>query len=107
MKLKATTTSHEQKSNIKPKYNASRDKNSIGILAILFGIFGIHNFLIGYNEEGLIMLGISSAILASGHTAEFVAIVSIIEGIIYTSKSNEYFTKIYVSRKRGWFYYGY
>ena len=49
------------------------------------------------------MLGVSSALLASGHTTGFVGIVSIIEGIIYMSKSNEDFTKTYVSRKRGWF----
>jgi TM2 domain-containing membrane protein YozV len=88
---------------VQPKYDASRDKFGIGITAIFLGIFGVHKFLLGYTKEGLIMMGITLALFVTGHTAEFVAIVSIVEGIIYMSKSKEDFTKTYISRKRGWF----
>ena len=84
-----------------PKYNASSDKIAVGILAICLGAFGVHKFLLGSNKEGLIMLGIS--LLTFGHGMGFMGIVGVIEGLIYLSKSNHDFAKIYVTGKRGWF----
>jgi hypothetical protein len=55
----------------------------------------------GYNKEGLIMLGIS--LLTFGHGIGFMGIVGIIEGLIYLSKSNQDFARIYVAGTRGWF----
>lgn len=86
-----------------PKYNASGDKFVVGIIAVLFGAFGIHKFILGYNKEGLILLGISSILLTFGHSTGFISIIGIVEGIIYMSKSTQDFAKIYVSGKREWF----
>lgn len=86
-----------------PRYNASSDKFAVGILAIFFGRFGIHKFLLGYVREGLILLGVSSGLLIFGHSADLVGIIGIVEGIIYMSKSTQDFAKIYVSGKRKWF----
>jgi TM2 domain-containing membrane protein YozV len=86
-----------------PNYNASRDKFAIAIIAIFLGVFGIHKFLLGYIKEGLIVLSISLILLAVGHSLTLTSFISIIEGIIYMSKSNQDFARIYVSGKRRWF----
>ena len=72
-----------------------------GILAILFGALGIHKFILGYQKEGIIMLVLS--LLSFGFLAGFMAIIGLIEGIIYLSKSDEEFYEIYQAGQRPWF----
>ena len=72
-----------------------------GILGILFGALGIHKFILGYQKEGIIMLVLS--LLSFGFLAGFMAIVGLIEGIIYLSKSDEEFYQIYQVGRRPWF----
>lgn len=72
-----------------------------GILAIFFGALGIHKFILGYQKEGIIMLVLS--LLSFGFLAGFMALVGLIEGIIYLSKSNEQFYQIYQVNRRPWF----
>ena len=72
-----------------------------GILAILFGALGIHKFILGYHKEGIIMLVLS--LLSFGFLAGFMAIIGLIEGIIYLSKSDEEFYQIYQVGQRPWF----
>jgi TM2 domain-containing membrane protein YozV len=84
-----------------PKSNPNAKRIKAGTTAILLGVFGIHKFSLGYNKEGLIMLGIS--LFTGGHGARVMMIVGIVEGVIYISKSNKDFDKIYISKKRGWF----
>ena len=72
-----------------------------GILGILFGALGIHKFILGYQKEGIIMLVLS--LLSFGFLAGFMALVGLIEGIIYLSKSDEEFYQIYQVGQRPWF----
>ena len=72
-----------------------------GIVAILFGSLGIHKFILGYQKEGLVMLVIS--LLSFGFLLGFVALIGIVEGIIYLSKSDEEFFKTYQIGNRPWF----
>lgn len=72
-----------------------------GVLGILLGGFGIHKFVLGYKTEGLIML--LTTILTCFIAGAVWAIIGIIEGIIYLTKSDEEFIKTYVVGKRGWF----
>lgn len=72
-----------------------------GILGILFGALGIHKFILGYNKEGIIMLVLS--LLSFGFLAGLMALVGLIEGIIYLTKSDEEFYEIYQAGKRPWF----
>lgn len=72
-----------------------------GVLAILLGPLGIHKFILGYQNEGLIMLLIS--ILTCGIGAGVMGLIGLIEGIIYLSKSDEEFYFIYQKNKRTWF----
>ena len=72
-----------------------------GVLAILLGPFGIHKFVLGYQNEGLIML--LTSILTCGILAGPMALIGLIEGIIYLTKSDEEFFYIYQENKKPWF----
>jgi len=72
-------------------------KIPVGICAILLGYLGVHKFIRGYTTEGIIQLALG--IITCGLTS----IVSIIEGIIYLTKSDEEFVRTYIQNKKGWF----
>ena len=72
-----------------------------GIVAILFGSLGIHKFILGYQKEGIIMLVVS--LLSFGFLAGLVALVGLIEGIIYLTKSDEEFYQTYQIGSKPWF----
>lgn len=72
-----------------------------GIVAIIFGALGIHKFILGYQKEGLIMLIIS--MLSLGFLAGVVALVGLIEGIVYLTKSDEEFYQTYQVGRKPWF----
>ena len=77
----------------------------IGLYAILFGIFGIHKFLLGYKNAGIIMICIS--LIAGGITCGIatgiMGVIALIEGIIYITKTPEEFKKTYIDNQRAWF----
>lgn len=79
----------------------SNKKILAGILAILFGSLGIHKFILGYTKEGLIMLAVT--LISFGFLGWLVWAVSIIEGIIYLSKTDEDFYQTYQVNKKSWF----
>ena len=68
-----------------------------GICAILVGWLGVHKFILGYTTEGIIQLCIG--IVTCGASS----ILSIIEGIIYLTKSDDEFYETYVVEKKAWF----
>jgi TM2 domain-containing membrane protein YozV len=69
-----------------------------GVLAILLGGLGVHKFILGYTQEGIIQLviGIVSCGAISG-------LIGLIEGIIYLTKTDEEFYQTYQVGKKGWF----
>jgi TM2 domain-containing membrane protein YozV len=76
-------------------------KIAAGICGILLGPLGIHKFILGYTGEGVAMLLIS--VLTCGIGAIPMRIISLIEGIVYLTKSDEEFVNTYVINKKGWF----
>jgi len=82
-----------------------------GICGILLGSFGVHKFVLGYNQEGFIFLGafIISSILAFvtcgiGSILPFALwVVGLIEGILYLTKTDEEFVATYITSKKPWF----
>jgi TM2 domain-containing membrane protein YozV len=72
-----------------------------GILAIFFGALGIHKFVLGYYKEGVIMLVVS--LLSFGFLAGLMALIGLIEGIIYLTKSDAEFYNIYQENRKPWF----
>jgi TM2 domain-containing membrane protein YozV len=72
-----------------------------GICGILLGALGIHKFILGYTTQGIIMLLVT--VLTLGLAGFVTGIIGLIEGIIYLTKSDEDFSRIYVQNKKGWF----
>jgi TM2 domain-containing membrane protein YozV len=94
------------------KLPGAEKKLAAGICGIILGGLGIHKFILGYTVEGIIMLLTSVVIVpvAGFFTCGvgFMAwglmwVIGLIEGIIYLTKSDEDFVRIYVQNKRGWF----
>ncbi|WP_291114319.1 TM2 domain-containing protein [Flavobacterium sp. UBA6135] len=95
-------------SEFQPAYRESK-KIAAGITAILLGGLGVHKFILGYTNEGVIMLmctifGVAlSCFIFPIFIAVGVGIVSLIEGIIYLTKTDEEFYQTYQANKRPWF----
>lgn len=80
---------------------ANSKKIAAGICGILLGALGVHKFLLGYTNEGLIMLLVS--ILTCGFAAPIMGIIGLVEGIIYLTKTDAEFHATYMAAKKGWF----
>ncbi|MBL4643481.1 MAG: TM2 domain-containing protein [Flavobacteriaceae bacterium] len=85
--------------------NQSSKRVVAGILAIILGSLGIHKFILGYTKEGVITLLITFVlgIITCGISIWVIGIITLIEGIIYLTKSDEDFIQIYQVNKKGWF----
>jgi TM2 domain-containing membrane protein YozV len=79
----------------------SNRKLAAGLLAIFVGSLGIHKFLLGYTNAGLIMLLVS--LLTCGIGASVMWVIGIIEGVIYLTKSPEEFKATYIDATKPWF----
>ncbi len=92
-----------------PSYTAvnpsSKDHVAAGLLAIFLGTFGIHKFYLGYNTQGFIMLAISilAGVFTFGIAAGVIWVIAVIEGVLYLTKNQSDFERIYVYNKREWF----
>jgi TM2 domain-containing membrane protein YozV len=82
-----------------------------GILGIVLGGLGIHKFVLGYQQEGIIMLAVYlGGWILSPFTCGLTIIISmlvhvvgIVEGIMYLTKSDEDFVNTYLVNKKPWF----
>ncbi|WP_179318531.1 NINE protein [Winogradskyella helgolandensis] len=91
--------------------NVSGDNKKVlaGILGIILGAFGVHKFILGYNKEGGILLGITllgivlSCVGIGVIVVWLAGLVGLIEGIIYLTKSDEEFYNTYQVGKKPWF----
>jgi TM2 domain-containing membrane protein YozV len=72
-----------------------------GVLAILLGAFGIHKFYLGYNTAGIIMLVVT--VVTCGFAGTVMAVIGIVEGIIYLTKTDAEFVSTYITNKKEWF----
>ncbi len=91
------------------KAGGENKKILVGILAIVLGSLGVHKFILGYQKEGLILLGVSvvgyaTLCLAIGAFILMITgIIGLIEGVIYLTKSDEEFYQTYQVNKKPWF----
>ena len=92
----------------------SRKRIAAGILAILLGVFGVHKFYLGFKRAGLAMLILTLAAIYVKNSSfgppptysflpSVIAIIGLIEGIIYLTKSDREFYRDYIVQKRTWF----
>ena len=85
-------------------YGGQKSKVAAGLFAIFLGTLGVHKFYLGYPLSGIIMLVVSIVgIFLLVIPTLVVAIVALIEGIIYLTKSDEEFDNDYVEGERSWF----
>ncbi len=88
---------YEAWNNPQPPFPQENKKIVAGVLGILLGGFGVHKFVLGYTQEGIIQL--ISTFLCCG----LGGIIGLIEGIIYLTKSDDEFYYTYQANKKGWF----
>ena len=77
------------------------NKIAAGVCGILLGSLGIHKFILGYTSAGLIMLLVT--LLTCGVGGIVMHLIGLIEGIIYLTKSDAEFVRIYVEGRKEWF----
>jgi TM2 domain-containing membrane protein YozV len=80
-----------------PRFKPENKKVVAGITGILLGGLGVHKFILGYTNEGIIQIVISICTCGVG------SIIGLIEGIIYLTKTDEEFYDMYQINKKGWF----
>jgi TM2 domain-containing membrane protein YozV/cold shock CspA family protein len=82
----------------------AKSKIAAGVLAILLGGLGIHKFYIGANGAGVIMLLVFIVgLIFAGVPSAIVAIIALVEGIIYLTRTDEDFYQTYEVGKKAWF----
>jgi TM2 domain-containing membrane protein YozV len=85
-----------------PPYNPADSKRIIaGVMGILLGSLGVHKFVLGYSGAGVVMLLVS--VLSCFTLSPVMGLIGLIEGIIYLTKSDEEFYRMYVAQERPWF----
>jgi len=105
----AKKTANEFSEGVKGVTESDNKKILAGVLAIVLGAFGVHKFILGYQKEGFIMLGITIVgfVLSCVGVGVFMVWISgmigLIEGIIYLTKSDEDFYNTYQVGKKPWF----
>ena len=74
------------------------------LLALFLGTLGIHKFYLGYKNPGIIMLLCGTiGWLLFAIPPLVMAIIALIEAIMYISKSDDEFQRVYVDNEKGWF----
>jgi TM2 domain-containing membrane protein YozV len=83
-----------------PRLQEAHSKKILaGLMGIFLGSFGIHKFVLGYTGTGVLMLLLNFTCIG----APFIRIISLIEGIIYLTKSDEEFYNTYMVNRKEWF----
>jgi TM2 domain-containing membrane protein YozV len=77
--------------------DAASKKLAAGICGILLGGLGVHKFIIGQTNQGIIRIVITLVTCGLGY------VIGLIEGIIYLTKSDQDFYQTYFVDKKEWF----
>ncbi|WP_405399658.1 TM2 domain-containing protein [Maribacter sp. Asnod2-G09] len=108
----AKKTANEFTAGAKEAFSGGGTENKkvlVGILAIVLGSLGVHKFILGYQKEGFILLGasvigyITVCFVIGGFILTATAVIGLIEGIIYLTKSDEEFYNTYQVGRKPWF----
>lgn len=78
-----------------PNTPAGHNRIAAALFAIILGGIGVHKFYLGRIGQGLLYLLFFWTAIP--------AVIGIIEGIIYLTRTDEQFFAEYVVRKKGWF----
>ena len=87
-----------------PGTQARKSNIAAGLLAIFLGGFGIHKFYIGASGAGVTMLLVSVLLFwVFLIPTIIIMIIALIEGIIYLTKDDDEFHRVYTIGKKAWF----
>ena len=89
-----------------PSWDEVKSKRlTSGLLGLFFGAFGVHKFILGYTNEGLIYLGVSiiGGIITCGLALCVTSILALVESIMLLTKTPEEFKRLYIDKKTAWF----
>jgi TM2 domain-containing membrane protein YozV len=85
-------------------------KIAAGVCGILLGELGVHKFILGLKTPGIVMLAVTVASYTFGACLIFpilgalaMHVIGIVEGVLYLTKSDEEFYRLYAVEKREWF----
>lgn len=85
-------------------------KVAAGVCGILLGGLGVHKFVLGFTQAGVIMLVVNLLCIiltpclfvpVLGSMA--IQVIGLVEGILYLTKSDEEFYNTYAVQRRDWF----
>lgn len=77
------------------------NKIAAGVCGILLGSLGVHKFILVYTGAGIFMLLLT--LLTCGMGGIVMHVIGLIEGILYLTKSDEEFVRLYVDGRKEWF----
>lgn len=82
-----------------------KDHIAAALFAIFLGAFGVHKFYMGLTQPGFITLAISiiGGVFSLGAACLVMALIGVVEGIIYLAKPQDKFISEYIVGKRAWF----
>lgn len=92
-----------------PPHKQENKRILTGVLAILLGSIGVHKFVLGYNNEGFILLFLTVigyatlCFFVGGIIITATSFLGLLEGIIYLTRSDEEFYDTYQRNKKPWF----
>jgi len=83
----------------------SSKKMAAGLLGIFLGSLGIHKFMLGYSTAGVIMLVVTlvGGLVTCGIASGVMAVIGLIEGIIYLTMTPQQFKTLYLDAQKQWF----
>ena len=91
------------------QYTQDNKRVLAGVLAIILGSLGVHKFVLGYNNEGFILLILTVigyatlCIFIGAFVLTATSLIGLIEGIIYLTKTDVEFYETYQKNKKPWF----
>ena len=80
-----------------------KSRITAGILALLVGGFGVHKFYLGYNNQGIILLLMSTIGMILEFPLFASSIIALSEAIIYLTSSDQKFYDTYEANQKLWF----
>ena len=81
-----------------------KNKVAAGVLALLLGTYGAHQFYLGNIGSAIVRLVVSIiGFIAFGIPTIVMAVIALIEGIRYLTMTDEAFEETYVANKKTWF----